>query len=129
MSSSCTFYDDPLKGEYCVETGDESKNILSIFAAPPGYVVVRADYCVPLDTLVEVEGDSCAIGDMQGEEVMVGTSTGYKRGYNIHTTGMKECLEIGTASGKILPCAEDHIVCVRPGSGYKWVRAMSFPGG
>ena len=54
---------------------------------------------------------------------MVGTSTGYKRGYNIPTTGMKECLEIGTASGKILRCTEDHIVCVRPGSGYKWVRA------
>ena len=42
---SCTFYDDPLKGEYCVETGDATKNIRSIFAAPPGYVVVRADYC------------------------------------------------------------------------------------
>ncbi len=54
---------------------------------------------------------------------MVGTSIGYKRGYNIPTTGMKECLEIGTASGKALPCSEDHIVCVRPGSGYKWVRA------
>ena len=38
-----------------METGDESKNILSIFAAPPGYVVIKADYCVPLDTLVEVE--------------------------------------------------------------------------
>ena len=120
---SCTFYDDPLKGEYCVETGDAAKNIRSIFAAPPGYVVVRADYCIPLDTLVATVDGDVPVGTLLGQEVMVKTPVGDRRAYNIHATGMKTCLEIQLESGRVLRCSEDHLVCVRTRSGYKWVKA------
>lgn len=101
--------------------------IKRVFAAPPGHMILKCDYCITGDALIPtVDSGILELQDMEkASGGLVGGLGGPRELKGWVYSGKKSTLELTLKSGNRLGCTRRHEVLVVRAGKFKWVRAGS----